>query len=200
MSPTAPPGRSETVVSRDEQPGKAKLEKIPTLKPEIAAAYAIARDAFDLIGLNAGIDALDAKIPGKIQLGLYGAIQELVVDRMRWFLRRGVARPGAIEQTVAHYAKGVAALAAALPTILPEAAAQARTAAIATLIAEQVPEALATSVASLPWLAQATDIVDIAGPSAQARHHQPADDRRWAPVRPSTSVQLWPECRKMMCQ
>ncbi|WP_430442049.1 acetyl-CoA C-acyltransferase [Shinella sp.] len=30
---TVKAGRSETVVSRDEQPGKAKLEKIPTLKP-----------------------------------------------------------------------------------------------------------------------------------------------------------------------
>ncbi len=30
---TVKAGRSETVVGRDEQPGKAKLEKIPTLKP-----------------------------------------------------------------------------------------------------------------------------------------------------------------------
>ncbi|WP_205536201.1 acetyl-CoA C-acyltransferase [Shinella zoogloeoides] len=30
---TVKAGRSETVVSRDEQPGKARLEKIPTLKP-----------------------------------------------------------------------------------------------------------------------------------------------------------------------
>ena len=148
--------------------------------PEIAAAYAIARDAFDVMGLNAGIDALDAKIPGKTQLGLYAATQDLVVDRMRWFLRRGVARPGAIEQIVAHYAKGVAALGSALPSLLPEAAAQARNAAIAALVAEQVPEALAASVASLPWLAQATDIVDIASRSGGdvtevARIHFAAD-------------------------
>ncbi|MFO4987041.1 NAD-glutamate dehydrogenase, partial [Salmonella enterica subsp. enterica serovar 1,4,[5],12:i:-] len=71
--------------------------------PAIAAAYAVARDAFDLITLNGTIDALDAKLPGKTQTGLYAAAQELVVDRMRWFLRRGVAKPGAIEQTVAHY-------------------------------------------------------------------------------------------------
>lgn len=148
--------------------------------PEIAAAYAIARDSFELIALNASIDALDAKVSGKTQIGLYGAAQELVVDRMRWFLRRGVARPGAIEQTVAHYAQGVMALNAELANLLPEAAAQARSARIAALAAEQVPEALAARVASLPWLAQATDIVDIASRTGQgvvavARIHFAAD-------------------------
>lgn len=130
--------------------------------PAIAAAYAIARDSFDLIALNAAIDALDNKIPGKTQIGLYAAAQELVTDRMSWFLRRGVAKPGTIEQTVAHYAQGVAALAGELGSLLPEAAAQARTARIAVLVAESVPEPLAAQIASLPALAQATDIVDIA--------------------------------------
>ena len=130
--------------------------------PEIAAAYAIARDAFDLIALNGAIDALDTKVPGKTQLGLYSAAQALVTDRMSWFLRHGVARPGSIEQTVARYAKGVSELARELDTLLPEAAAQARLARIAVLVAEGVPEELAVRVASLPALAEATDIVDIA--------------------------------------
>lgn len=130
--------------------------------PAIAAAYAIARDSFDLIALNGAIDALDAKVPGKTQLGLYGAAQELVTDRMSWFLRRGVAKPGAIEQTIAHYAKGVAALSAQLDGLLPDAVAQARTARIAVLVSEGVPDVLAARIASLPALSQATDIVDIA--------------------------------------
>jgi glutamate dehydrogenase len=130
--------------------------------PEIAAAYAVARDSFELIALNGEIDALDAKIPGKTQLGLYGAAQQLVIDRMGWLLRRGIAKPGTIEASIARYAKGVAELAGALDTILPEAAAQARLARIAVLTADGVPEALAARIASLPSLAEATDIVDIA--------------------------------------
>lgn len=130
--------------------------------PEIAAAYAIARDSFDLIALNGEIDALDARIPGKTQLALYGAAQQLVIDRMGWLLRRGVAKPGTIEPTIARYAKGVAELAGALDAILPEAAAQARLARIAVLTADGVPEALGARIASLPTLAEATDIVDIA--------------------------------------
>ncbi len=131
--------------------------------PAIAAAYAIARDSFDLISLNGAIDALDAKLPGKTQLGLYAAVQGLVSDRMGWFLRRGVAKPGSIEPTVVHYAAGITALAADLGALLPEAAAQARQARIAVLTSEGVPEALAARIASLPSLAQATDIIDIAG-------------------------------------
>lgn len=130
--------------------------------PAIAAAYAIARDSFDLISLNGAIDALDAQLPGKTQLGLYAAVQQLVSDRMGWFLRRGMAKPGAIEPTVARYAAGVAALAAELGQLLPEAAGQARQARIAILTAEGVPETLAVRIASLPALAQATEIVDIA--------------------------------------
>ncbi|MDX3810223.1 MAG: NAD-glutamate dehydrogenase, partial [Bosea sp. (in: a-proteobacteria)] len=130
--------------------------------PAIAAAYAIARDSFELIALNGEIDALDAKIPGRTQLGLYAAAQELVTERMGWFLRRGVAKPGTIEQTIARYAEGVTALAEELGELLPEAAAQARLARIAVLISEGVPEALAARIASLPALAEATDIVDIA--------------------------------------
>lgn len=130
--------------------------------PDIAAAYAIARDSFELITLNGEIDALDAKVAGKTQLALYRAAQELVTDRMGWFLRRGVAKPGTIEQTVARYAKGVTELAEALDGLLPEAIAQARLARIAVLVSEGVPEALAARIASLPALAEATDIVDIA--------------------------------------
>lgn len=148
--------------------------------PAIAAAYAIARDSFELMALNGAIDTLDAKVSGRTQTGLYAAAQDLVVDRMRWFLRRGVAKPGAIEQTVAHYAKGVAALNDELAALLPESAAQARAARIAALAAEGVPEALAARIASLPWLAQATDIVDIASRTgrdivAVARTHFAAD-------------------------
>ncbi|PZU86560.1 MAG: NAD-glutamate dehydrogenase [Chelatococcus sp.] len=130
--------------------------------PAIAAAYAIARDAFDLVTLNGAIDALDARIPGRTQLGLYAAAQALVTDRMGWLLRKGQARPGAIEETASVYAKGVATLGGELASFLPEAAAQARLARIAVLTADGVPEELATRIASLSALAEATDVVDIA--------------------------------------
>ena len=45
------------------------------------------RNSFDLIALNGEIDALDNKISGKTQLELYAAVQDLLLDRLVWFLR-----------------------------------------------------------------------------------------------------------------
>ena len=148
--------------------------------PAIAAAYAITRDAFGLTPLNGAIDALDAQIPGATQLGLYTAVQELLVGCMRWFLRRGVASPGTIEQTVQRYAAGVAALQPRLAALLPDEAAQQLAAKVAALVADGVPEALAAGIAGLPWLGQVTDIVDIAAADGRdvvevARIHFAAD-------------------------
>ena len=53
----------------------------------IAAAFAAVRDSFDLIALNGEIDALDNKIAGELQLELYAAVQDLLLDRLVWFLR-----------------------------------------------------------------------------------------------------------------
>ena len=128
--------------------------------PAIAAAYAIARDSYDLIALNNAIDALDAKIGGNVQLSLYAAAQNLVVGRMGWFIRRGLAGTG-IEAAVLRFKAGVEALTACLETVLPAAAAAQRNARIAALTAQAVSAEVATRIASLPILAQAPDIVQI---------------------------------------
>ena len=47
----------------------------------IAAAFAAVRDSYGMTALNAAIDALDNKIPGKLQLELYAAVQDLLLDR-----------------------------------------------------------------------------------------------------------------------
>ena len=40
-----------------------------------------------MIALNGEIDALDNKVSGKTQLELYAAVQDLLLDRLVWFLR-----------------------------------------------------------------------------------------------------------------
>ena len=52
--------------------------------------------------LHAEIDALDAKISGRLQLELYAIVQDVLVDRLGWFARN--LEPGAgLESIVAHY-------------------------------------------------------------------------------------------------
>ena len=81
--------------------------------PRIAAAFAAVRDSYDLIALNSEIDALDNKISGKVQLDLYAAVQDLLLDRLVWFLRNVDLTQG-LETIVAHYREGIAAVEAAL--------------------------------------------------------------------------------------
>jgi glutamate dehydrogenase len=80
---------------------------------------------------------------------------------MGWFIRRGLAGTGGIEAAVLRFRAGVEELDACLETVLPPAAAAQRSSRIATLMAQAVPVEIATRIANLPILAQATDIVQI---------------------------------------
>jgi glutamate dehydrogenase len=127
----------------------------------IASAFAAVRDSYGMTALNAAIDELDNRIPGEAQLALYAAVQDLLLDRVVWFLRNVDLGRG-LADVVAHYRDGIAAVAAALDTVLPEDAARARSARTQELAAAGVPEALAGRIASLGALAAAPDIVLVA--------------------------------------
>src|SRR5690606_3320937 len=75
--------------------------------PSIAMAFAAVRDAYCLTDLNGEIDRLDARIQGTLQLSLYGAVQDLHLGRINWFLRN-VDFSGGLAAIVAHYRKGIA--------------------------------------------------------------------------------------------
>ncbi|HEY5378164.1 MAG TPA: NAD-glutamate dehydrogenase [Pseudolabrys sp.] len=127
----------------------------------IAAAFAAVRNSYDLIGLNGEIDALDNKLPGKTQLSLYAAVQDLLLDRLVWFLRNADLKQG-LEKNVAHYREGIAQVEASLESTLPKAATQERDARVESLTRAGVPDDLARKVANLPVLKAAADIVRVA--------------------------------------
>jgi glutamate dehydrogenase len=127
----------------------------------IACAFAAVRDSFELTELNAQIDALDAKIAGRVQLELYAAAQNLLLDRMVWFLRNVDLSKG-LADVVAHYRSGIAAVAGVLDRLLSPEAAAARDARLGELKAAGVPEDLARRIADLPTLMSATDVVLVA--------------------------------------
>jgi glutamate dehydrogenase len=132
----------------------------------IAAAFAAVRDSYGMTALNGEIDALDNKVPGKLQLELYQAVQDLLLDRLVWFLRNVDLGQG-LAAIVAHYRDGIAAVEAALDTALPEAATLARKARESELTKAGVPEALARRIATLSALASAPDIVMVAARAGQ---------------------------------
>jgi glutamate dehydrogenase len=127
----------------------------------IAAAFAAVRNSFDMVEINEAIDALDNRISGKTQLDLYAAVQDLLLDRLVWFLRHVDLRKG-LESIVAHYRDGIAQVEAALERALSKPAADARKARMADLVKAGVPNALAHRIASLGALKAAPDIVLVA--------------------------------------
>ena len=124
----------------------------------IAAAFAAVRDSYGMTSLNTAIDALDNKVAGTLQLDLYGAVQDLLLDRVVWFLRNVDFREGLLV-VVSHYRAGIAAVDAALDAALPDTAARQCSDKQAELVKQAVPEELARRLARLPALVAAPDIV-----------------------------------------
>jgi glutamate dehydrogenase len=132
----------------------------------IAAAFAAVRDSYGMTALNTEIDALDNKTSGKLQLELYQAVQDLLLDRLVWFLRNVDLARG-LASIVAHYRDGIAAVEVALDAALPEGAAAARRTREADLTKAGVPDELARRLAALPALMAAPDIVMVADRTGQ---------------------------------
>jgi len=134
--------------------------------PDITRAFAAARNAYDLPALNDEINALDGKLPGQAQLALYESVQNLLLDRLVWFLRNVDLSKG-LAGVVEHYRKGIVALNAALDKALPTEAAEARATRIKELVATGVPEPLAGRIGSISEIAAAPDLVLIADRTKQ---------------------------------
>jgi glutamate dehydrogenase len=127
----------------------------------IAGAFAAVRDSFGMTALNSAIDELDNRIHGKLQLDLYAAVQDLLLERIIWFLRNVDLARG-LAGVIAHYRDGIAEVEAALDTALPEEPLQARAARQQELAQAGVPDELALRIANLGPLAAAPDIILVA--------------------------------------
>jgi glutamate dehydrogenase len=132
----------------------------------IAAAFAAVRDSYGMSALNGEIDALDNRISGKLQLALYQAVQDLLLDRLVWFLRNVDLTQG-LAAIVAHYRDGIAAVESVIDDVLPEPAAAARREREAEFSKGGVPPELARRLAMLQVLVAAPDIVMVADRAGQ---------------------------------
>jgi glutamate dehydrogenase len=127
----------------------------------IAAAFAAVRQSYEMVALNSEIDALDNKVKGDVQLSLYAAVQNLLLDRIVWFLRNVDLRKG-LDAIVAHYREGIAQVETALSTALSKPAQAARDARAAEFVRNGVPEDIAHRIADFVELKAAPDIVLVA--------------------------------------
>ena len=127
----------------------------------IAVAYVVVENSFRLLDLNDAIDALDNKIDGGAQLALYADLQNLLLDRMVWFLRH-VDLGQSLGLIIDRYQAAVEMVAQALDCALPNEMAVAHRARIEDLRKLGVPTALAHRLVDLRALTAATDIALVA--------------------------------------
>ncbi|MGH6873461.1 MAG: NAD-glutamate dehydrogenase domain-containing protein, partial [Aestuariivirgaceae bacterium] len=131
---------------------------------EIAAAFAVARDSFDLLSLNRLVDALDNKVPAELQTKLYLELQSLLRRATTWFLRNTELK-GGLSDIVTRYGQGIEELGKQLDACLPEAAKAGLERRAAEMQEAGVPQALARRLAGLAYLQRAPDIVQVAAQS-----------------------------------
>ncbi|MEM1287964.1 MAG: NAD-glutamate dehydrogenase [Pseudomonadota bacterium] len=117
-------------------------------KADITCSFAIVRDAYQLTELNEEIDALDNKVSGKTQLRLYGEVQQLVIDRIGWFLTNVDFKQG-LAGVVEHYQKGIEGFLPVLPETMAKPVADRVASDTAKLEQQGVPNGLAARIASL---------------------------------------------------
>jgi glutamate dehydrogenase len=127
----------------------------------IAFAFAAVRDSYDMPALNEAVNGLDNKISSAQQLSLYADIENLLLDRLVWFLRNVDLKQG-LAKIVSHYRDGISQVIAALDGAVSKTAAMRRAAREAELAKAGVPAELARRLASLPLLKYATDMVLVA--------------------------------------
>ncbi|MBI4183609.1 MAG: NAD-glutamate dehydrogenase [Proteobacteria bacterium] len=129
--------------------------------PDIARAYTVARDAFDMRGAWEAIESLDAKVAASTQMEMTLEGARLIEAATLWFLRNR-PQPLDIAATCAEFAPGIEALAGALAGLVPADTRRALERAARALVKKGVPEALAHRVARFGVLESACDIVHIA--------------------------------------
>ena len=128
---------------------------------EIARAYTIAKEVFEMESLCAGVEALDNQVRAQDQTYMLLESRRLVERAARWLLRN---RPGPLEvrANIEHFAPGVEEVERLLSELLVSSSLRQLKTSTNKLVKAGVPEALAHRVSKFTELFSALDIVEVA--------------------------------------
>ena len=129
--------------------------------PDVARAYTVAREVFDIRRLWKDLATLDNVVPAEVQLELQAEGRKMIERSALWFLRNR-RQPLDIAATVSHFAPGIASLAQELPKLLAPADSDALDRLAERFTAAGVPAELATRVASLDALFSGLNVIEVA--------------------------------------
>jgi glutamate dehydrogenase len=128
---------------------------------EIARAYTVVREVFSLREIWNAIEALDNKVPAKMQIRMLRETERTIERMTEWFLRNG-EHPIEMGAAIETYQPGVATLKDNLDSVLSRFAQQDVALRLDRFSAEGIPEDLTRAVAHLKVLSSACDVVRIA--------------------------------------
>jgi glutamate dehydrogenase len=128
---------------------------------EIAAAFIVAIEVFQLSSLFDAVDALDNKMDGNRQLDLYALLKNVLRQQAAWFLRHGHLRDG-LSAIIERYREGIKTLNSAIESIFDEWLTGRLEDSMTHFLNDGVPPELARSFAHLAALFSAPDIISLA--------------------------------------
>lgn len=137
------------------------MEKTGRAVPDIARAYIIARESFDMREIWGAIEALDNKVPTACQTSMLLDANQLIEWVTLWFLRNGEEGLD-IGRHVQAYRDGLRELAKGLNGALPKHYLTDLKGRAEPYLADGAPEGLAMRVANLVNLYSGCDIVRLA--------------------------------------
>ena len=128
---------------------------------QVARAYVVCREIFDLAGFVRGVEATDNVVTTTAQTALYLEFRRLIDRSVRWFL---TSRPAVLDiaAEVARFRPGIEAYAARMPEVLQGTESTRLRTRTRELEAKGVPEVLAQQAASLLDVYSLLDCVEIA--------------------------------------
>ncbi|MBW3086805.1 NAD-specific glutamate dehydrogenase [Austwickia sp. TVS 96-490-7B] len=137
------------------------MEETGASPEQIARAFVIAREVFDLRGYVEQIEALDTVVPTDVQTHMYLIFRRLLDRAVRWFLQR---RPGQMDVAaeIERFSGAFATLSRMLPESLVGTEAARHRAEAAELMEQGVPEGLALHACGLLDLFSVLDVVELA--------------------------------------
>ncbi len=127
---------------------------------DVARAFIIMRDSFDLRTVWSDIEALDNKLPASVQLDMMVAVARLLERAILWLLRSGYEKLDLAAYTN-EFRPRIAAIQNHLTEILPSSMLGTVRVRQAELMEDGIPEELAQRVASLDVMTSAMDIIRI---------------------------------------
>ncbi|HEX8254742.1 MAG TPA: NAD-glutamate dehydrogenase [Thermoanaerobaculia bacterium] len=128
---------------------------------DVARAFIIMRDAFDLRSIWKEIEALDNNLAAGVQLDMMIAVARLLERAILWLLRSGYERLD-IAALTSEFRPRIEAIGNRLVDVLPAALLGRVRVRQAELMEDKIPEPLAKRVASLDVMSSAMDIIRIA--------------------------------------